>query len=106
MRRHFAIWLFAPALAAFALSPAAATDTIQAKRTAILQYLHQLPAQKKSLTGVQVNEYEVYIDCTSADRLFAQTGKHPALMGLELMNAIAYPPYPAYLIDRAVTQTA
>ena len=55
---------------------------------------------------MQVNEYEVYIDCTSADRLVEQTGKHAAIMGLEGMSAIAYPPYASYLIDRAVTQTA
>jgi mannan endo-1,4-beta-mannosidase len=108
-RQQFVIWLLVPILAALALSPAAAWDmsaAIQAKRTAILQTLNQLPAQKKTLAGVQVNEYEVYIDCTSADRLFEHTGKRPALMGLELMNAIAYPPYPSYLLDRALTQTA
>ena len=53
-----------------------------------------------------MNEYEVYIDCTSAERLHAQTGKYPAILGLELMNAIAYPPYPSYLVDRALTQSA
>jgi Beta-mannanase len=79
---------------------------IKGKRTAILTYLSQLPAQKKTLAGTQVNEYEVYIDCTSADRLAAMTGKRPAVLGLELMNAIAYPPYSDYLIDRAVTQAA
>lgn len=88
-----------------ARSPDKAAE-IAGKKTAILSYLAQLPAQRKSLVGVQVNEYEVYIDCTSADRLYAQTGKHPAIIGLELMNAISYPPYPSYLIDRALTQTA
>ena len=92
-------------------SSAAAHDgtgalAIPAKRTTILAYIHQLQQQNKSLIGVQVNEYEVYIDCTSADRLVEQTGKHPAIMGLEGMSAIAYPPYASYLIDRAVTQTA
>ncbi|MDE1986726.1 MAG: hypothetical protein KGJ28_09310 [Alphaproteobacteria bacterium] len=80
--------------------------TIQTKRAAILNYVHDVQTQKKTLVGVQVNEFEVYLDCTSADRVFAQTGKHPAIMGLELMNAIAYPPYKSYLIDRALTQTA
>jgi mannan endo-1,4-beta-mannosidase len=82
------------------------SNAIAAKRSAILRYVNQLPAEKKTLAGVQVNEYEVYIDCTSADRLFQQNGKHVALLGLELMNAIAYPPYPAALVDRAATQTA
>jgi mannan endo-1,4-beta-mannosidase len=97
-------------LAFLSVAGAAASTTgatsIQAKRDAILAYVHELQAQKKTLIGVQVNEYEVYIDCTSADRVFEQTGARPAIMGLELMNAIAVPPYAAYLTDRALTQTA
>ena len=85
---------------------AAAQDAIQAKRSAILAYLHDLQMHKQTLVGVQVNEYEVYIDCTSQDRLFAQTSKRTSVLGLELMNAIAYPPYASYLTDRALTQTA
>jgi mannan endo-1,4-beta-mannosidase len=80
--------------------------SIQAKRSAILEYVRELQQRKKTLSGVQVNEYEVYIDCTSVDRVVEQTGTRPAIMGLELMNAIAYPPYAAYLTDRALTQTA
>lgn len=85
-------------------APATAT-AISAKKTAILSALGQLQAQKKTLAGVQVNEYEVYIDCTSADRLAEMSGKRPAMLGLELMNAIAYPPYASYLEDRALTHT-
>jgi len=107
MRRHTAAWIVATCL--MLLGPALAgprdVDIIKVKRTAILDFLAQLPAEKKTLSGVQVNEYEVYIDCTSADRVFALTGKRPAVEGLELMNAIAYPPYAGYLIDRALTQT-
>jgi len=95
--------LFAVSVAA---ASAGAVDTVAAKRAAILDYLRQLPGERKTLAGVQVNEYEVYITCTSADRLFAMTGRRPAILGLELMNSIAYPPYPAYLVDRALTQTA
>jgi hypothetical protein len=104
-------WLLTAGLSVLALSPTTGANKdlsaeIAGKRTAILSYLAQLPAQKKSMAGVQVNEYEVYIDCTSADRLAAETGKRPAIIGLELMNAIAYPPYSSYLIDRALTQSA
>ena len=109
MRTNFALWLLAAGLAAFAAAeaaPDALSAELQGKKTAILSYVAQLPAQKRTLVGVQVNEYEVYLDCTSADRLAEQTGKRPAVLGLELMGAIAYPPYPAYLIDRAQTQTA
>ncbi|MDE2184293.1 MAG: hypothetical protein KGJ78_14830 [Alphaproteobacteria bacterium] len=86
-------------------SPALAGTSIALKRTAILHYISGLPAEQKTLVATQVNEYEVYIDCTSADRLRQMTGKRVALLGLELMNAIAYPPYESYLVDRAVTQT-
>jgi mannan endo-1,4-beta-mannosidase len=111
VRTALANWFAAAGLSVLLLSPGLAVSKdmageIAGKRTAILSYLAQLPAQKKSLVGVQINEYEVYIDCTSADRLYAQNGKHPAVIGLELMNAIAYPPYPSYLIDRALTQAA
>lgn len=110
MRTLIARWLLAAGLTVLAGSPlAAAPDTLAAeihgKKTAILSYIAQLPAQKKTLAGVQVNEYEVYIDCTSADRLAEQTGQRPAMLGLELMNTIAYPPYSSYLIDRALTQS-
>jgi mannan endo-1,4-beta-mannosidase len=108
VRAHFVIRLVAAGLCVLAVSSLTAaplSDEIRAKKTAILSYIAQLPAERKTLAGVQVNEYEVYIDCTSANRLAEQTGKHPAVLGLELMNAIAYPPYPSYLIDRALTQT-
>jgi Glycosyl hydrolase family 26 len=85
---------------------ATAESAIQAKRSAILAYLHKLQNDRQTLTGVQVNEYEAYIDCTSADRMFAMTGTRPAIMGLELMNVIAYPPYESYITDRALTQMA
>jgi mannan endo-1,4-beta-mannosidase len=99
------------AVLAFLSGPAASAKatgaiSVQAKRSAILGYLHELQKQEKTLLGVQVNEYEVYIKCTSQDRLFEQTGKRTAILGLELMNSIAYPPYAAYLTDRALTQTA
>jgi mannan endo-1,4-beta-mannosidase len=85
---------------------AASPTSIQAKRSAVLSYVRDLQKRHQTLVGVQVNEYEVYLDCTSADRVFQQTGTRPAIMGLELMNAIAYPPYAAYLTDRALSQTA
>jgi mannan endo-1,4-beta-mannosidase len=99
------VWL---ALIAFLADTAchAAALSVEAKREAILAYLRELQSEHKTLVGVQVNEYEVYIRCTSYDRIVEQTGKRPALLGLELMNAIAYPPYAAYLTDRALTQEA
>jgi hypothetical protein len=94
-----------PALLTPAFAAAPSADAIAAKKTAVLDYIRTLQNSGKSLIGVQVNEFEVYIDCTSADRLTAMTGKKPAVLGLELMNAIAMQPYPAYVIDRAAAQT-
>lgn len=79
---------------------------IATKRAEILRFISDLQKQHKTLTGVQVNEYEVYLDCTSQDRLFDMTGTRPAILGLELMNVIAQPPYASYLVRRAVAQTA
>jgi mannan endo-1,4-beta-mannosidase len=99
--------ILASALAALALSACAAEPAAAetgAKRAAVLTYLRDLEASHRTLAGVQVNEYEVYIDCTSYERVAQQVGARPALLGLELMNAIAYPPYPRYLTDRALEQ--
>lgn len=84
---------------------ATSSDLIANKKTAILSYLRSLPREAKSLVGVQVDEFELYIDCNSADRLKSITGTSPAVIGLELMNTISVPPYQGYLIDRALTQS-
>jgi len=101
-----AIGFVALSAIACAAAPKSLATEIKGKRAAILSYLAELPAQKKTLAGVQVNEYEVFIDCTSADRLKVMTGERPAILGLELMNVIAYPPYASYLMDRALAQTS
>jgi hypothetical protein len=103
--------LFAGLAALSLASVASAVETtsaaaIAAKKTAIVDYLHTLEKQHRTLVGVQVNEFEVYLDCDSADRLRLSTGKRPAVLGLELMGAIAVPPYAGYVVDRARTQTA
>jgi mannan endo-1,4-beta-mannosidase len=108
---RFTTLLMAIGIATLSAMPCSAaakplTTEIKGKRAAILSYLAELPSQKRTLAGVQVNEYEVYINCTSADRLKVMTGERPAVLGLELMNAIAYPPYASYLIDRALAQSA
>ncbi|HWA00410.1 MAG TPA: glycosyl hydrolase [Caulobacterales bacterium] len=86
-------------------SPTFAQPTAD-KRAAILAYVNALQTEHRSLVGVQVNEYEVYIRCTSFNRVAQQIGARPAIMGLELMSAIEYPPYREYLTDRALSQTA
>ncbi|MES1201433.1 MAG: glycosyl hydrolase [Pseudomonadota bacterium] len=91
----------------FALSaPPAHAQSLAVKRDQVLTYLHALETRHQTLTGVQVNEYEVYITCTSFDRVTNQIGARPAIMGLELMDAIEYPPYRDYLTDRALAQTS
>jgi Glycosyl hydrolase family 26 len=76
------------------------------KREAIRAFLGVLQEQRRTLMGVQVNEYEVFVACTSYHRLFDMVGERPAVLGLELMFAIEYPPYRDYLTDRALAQTA
>lgn len=76
-----------------------------AKKQAALSYIRSLEPAHKTLSGVQVNEFEVYLDCDSADRLEQTTGHRPAILGLELMNAIAVAPYGDYVFDRAVRQS-
>lgn len=83
---------------------AAGHVSVAAKKAAILTYLKSLPAQHKTLSGVQVDEFEVYLPCNSSDRIRLGAGHAPAIMGLELMGAIAFPPYKDYLIDRAEEQ--
>jgi hypothetical protein len=95
-----------PVVAPAHAEAAAMATAIQAKKIAIQAYLRALPQQKQMLVGVQVNEFEVYLDCTSADRLAQLGGSPPAMLGLELMNTIAVPPYGRYVVDRALTQTA
>jgi hypothetical protein len=56
----------------------ARATSVQAKRSAILAYMRDLQKQKQSLVGVQLNEYEVYLDCTSADRLVDYVTNTPA----------------------------
>lgn len=95
-------------LSAAVLSPvyaAPASADIAAKKAAVLNYIHGLAQQHKTLAGVQVNEFEVYLDCDSADRIEQQVGKRPAIIGLEMMNAMAVPPYGNYVLDRAVRQS-
>lgn len=76
-----------------------------AKKQSVLSYIRSLNGAHKTLAGVQVNEFEVYLDCDSADRLEQTTGHRPAILGLELMNAIAVPPYGDYVLDRALRQS-
>lgn len=104
--RHGLSVLLVCALCLVALVPAAGAAPLSAKKTAILDYLHTLESNRQTLSGVQVNEYEVYLGETSEDRLRQRTGKAPAVLGLELMGAIAFAPYKTYVYDRAVRHTA
>lgn len=72
-----------------------------AKKTAILSYLNSVSAAGHTLSGVQVNEYEAFIECTSYDRLNGMSGKNMAVMGMELMFAIEYAGYADHLVRLA-----
>lgn len=104
--RRGLVWLALAALAACAHAQPASAGSIAEKRAAVLAYLGELQGSRRTLTGVQVNEYEVFITCTSYDRVVDLVGERPAVLGLELMFAIEYPPYRDYLTDRAVAHSA
>jgi hypothetical protein len=104
--RHIAVLISLGSLLVSAPAQAASFDTIAAKKAAILGAIADLQRSGKSLVGVQVNEYEIYLDCGSADWLEQMTARRPAVLGLELMNAIAVPPYRSYIVDRAAAQSA
>lgn len=102
-------WIMAAAtlaLAGCAAPQAKAPDEMErdlsAVKAAMLDYLGALSAEGRFIAGTQVNEYEVFLTCDSADRLVAMTGEEPALLGLELMFAGQYPPYEDYLVAHAV----
>ncbi|MBB4660373.1 glycosyl hydrolase [Parvularcula dongshanensis] len=68
-----------------------------------LEYLAQLSDEGKLLAGTQVNEYEVFLECDSMDRLVTMLdGEEPAVLGLELMFAKEYPPYEDVFVEHAV----
>lgn len=75
-------------------------------REAVIDLVTAAAALGKSLSGVQVNEYEVFIECTSMERMHELTGKWPAILGLELMFMIEYPPYREYFVRRAKEHAA
>ncbi|PHR94243.1 MAG: hypothetical protein COA69_01205 [Robiginitomaculum sp.] len=83
-----------------AATPGTAPDW-RARKTAILEYLTSVSEGGQTLSGTQVNEYEVFIKCTSYDRLHAMTGKKAAVLGLELMFAIEYEGYADHLVRLA-----
>lgn len=91
------------AMAILSVSPVLAkpkatqASVVAAKKAAIIDYFTDLPKQGKTVGGVQVNEFEIYLTCNSYDRVVEMSGERPAMMGTELMFAMAYPPYESYL---------
>lgn len=83
-----------------------ATPNYGQTKAAVIGALKDADAKGLSLVGVQVNEYEVFIKCSSAERLYELTGKWPAVLGLELMYMIENPAYRDYFMKRAEEQAA
>lgn len=70
-------------------------------RVGLLALLEKTAQEGKSLSGQQVNEYEVFIRCSSFERIYELTGQWPAILGLELMFIIENPSYKDYFLARA-----
>ncbi len=75
-------------------------------RDAVLALIERTAEEGRSLAGVQVNEYEVFIQCTSMERAHELTGKWPAVLGLELMFIIENPAYRDFFMKRAKEHAA
>ncbi|MEQ8934970.1 MAG: glycosyl hydrolase [Amphiplicatus sp.] len=75
-------------------------------RDAVLELINRASEKGRSLSGVQVNEYEVFIQCTSLERTHELTGKWPAVLGLELMFIIENPAYRGFFMKRAKEHAA
>jgi len=75
-------------------------------REAVLDLIERTAGESRSLSGVQVNEYEVFIQCTSLERTYELTGKWPAILGLELMFIIENPAYRDFFMKRAKEHAA
>jgi mannan endo-1,4-beta-mannosidase len=98
------LW-FVSTLLLLAGAAAAASESAEMRKEAILEYFSVLRAEKRFVAGTQVNEYEVSLTCDSMDRLVAMTGEEQAVLGLELMFAQSYPHYEAALLTHAVEHT-
>ncbi|MBB5519988.1 glycosyl hydrolase [Amphiplicatus metriothermophilus] len=103
LRRTIAAFLAfaAAACAAPADRPASARADYGQSRAALLALLEKTAREGKSLSGQQVNEYEVFIRCTSFERIHELVGAWPAILGLELMFIIENPSYKDYFLARA-----
>ena len=75
-------------------------------KDAVLGAFEIAAANGRSLSGAQVNEYEVFIECTSFERMYELTGEWPAILGLELMFIIENPAYRQFFMDRAEQHAA
>lgn len=92
--------------ASFAPIAAASPNTDFTERKAtVLRELAALAESDRSLAGTQVNEYEIFLECDSMDRLTNLTGEEQAVIGLELMFAGAYAGYEDRLVEHAVTHS-
>ncbi|GAB4521464.1 MAG: hypothetical protein Kow00133_08430 [Amphiplicatus sp.] len=93
--------LAAAACSAPADGLASAPEGYGQSRVGLLALLEKTAREGKSLSGQQVNEYEVFIRCTSFERIYELTGEWPAILGLELMFIIENPSYKDYFLARA-----
>ena len=73
---------------------------------AVIAVMERAKADGRTFSGVQVNEYEAFIECTSLERMYELTGEWPAIIGLELMFIIENPAYRGFFMKRAEEHAA
>jgi len=88
-------------LSAFLLAAACGQGGYGQTKETVMGVLKGVAADGRTLSGQQVNEYEVFIECTSFERIHELTGKWPAILGLELMFIIENSSYREYFMQRA-----
>ncbi|NHK29130.1 hypothetical protein FF098_014510 [Parvularcula flava] len=76
------------------------------RRDEVIALLEDVGAAGNTLSGQQVNEYEVFIPCDSFDFIEEMTGQTPAVLGLELMFAMEYEGYRELMLAHAERQAA
>ncbi len=86
---------------ALCAAPLVASQPTSGRKARILEFLATLGAEHRTLYGTQINEFEVFLRCNSMTRFVANTGKEPALLGLELMFAQEYAGYEELLVRHA-----
>ena len=76
------------------------------RREEVIALIEEIGAAGNTLSGQQVNEYEIFIECDSFDYIREMTGETPAVLGIELMFAMEYAGYEDLMMEHVEEQAA